>query len=90
VRIEAANDDSRERIARYCTRAFALERLSVLPDGRIAYEANIRAATIDRRARMDIEAHHQGQPSSARIRPRSTIRVANARAVTSETETETT
>ena len=34
VRIEAADDEGLERLARYCARsAFALERLSVLPEG---------------------------------------------------------
>ena len=38
VRIGADDDLAREKLIRYCARpAFALERLSVLPDGRIAY-----------------------------------------------------
>jgi hypothetical protein len=38
VVIGADDDVSRERLVRYCARpAFALERLSLLPDGRIAY-----------------------------------------------------
>jgi hypothetical protein len=38
VRIGADDDQAREKLVRYCARpAFALERLSVLPDGRIAY-----------------------------------------------------
>ena len=38
VRIEAGDDEGRERLVRYCARpCFALERLSVLPDGRVAY-----------------------------------------------------
>jgi hypothetical protein len=38
VRIGADDDVAREKLIRYCARpAFALERLSVLPDGRIAY-----------------------------------------------------
>jgi hypothetical protein len=38
VRIGADDDVAREKLARYCARpAFALERLSVLRDGRIAY-----------------------------------------------------
>jgi hypothetical protein len=38
VRIAADNDVAREKLVRYVARpAFALERLSVLPDGRIAY-----------------------------------------------------
>jgi hypothetical protein len=39
VRIEASDDQGRERLVRYCTRPpFALDRLTVLRDGRIAYE----------------------------------------------------
>jgi len=39
VVVGADEDVSRERLVRYCSRpAFALERLSVLPDGRIAYQ----------------------------------------------------
>lgn len=39
VRIEAEDDQGRERLVRYCTRPpFALDRLTVLRDGRIAYE----------------------------------------------------
>jgi hypothetical protein len=38
VRIEAYDDEGRERLVRYCARpCFALERLSVLRDGQIAY-----------------------------------------------------
>ncbi|MBI2389573.1 MAG: transposase [Deltaproteobacteria bacterium] len=38
VRVGADDDVARERLVRYCARPpFALERLSVLPDGRIAY-----------------------------------------------------
>jgi hypothetical protein len=38
VRIEASDDEGRERLVRYCARpSFALDRLSVLPDGRVAY-----------------------------------------------------
>ena len=38
VRVGADDDQARERLVRYCARpAFALERLTVLPDGRIAY-----------------------------------------------------
>jgi len=38
VRIEADDDEGRERLVRYCARpCFALDRLSLLPDGRIAY-----------------------------------------------------
>jgi len=38
VHVGADDDVARERLARYCARpAFALERLHVLPDGRIAY-----------------------------------------------------
>jgi len=38
VSVGADDDVARERLIRYCARpAFALERLSVLPDGRIAY-----------------------------------------------------
>jgi ribosomal protein S27E len=38
VRVGADDDVAREKLASYCARpAFALERLSVLPDGRIAY-----------------------------------------------------
>ncbi|MBK7401067.1 MAG: transposase [Myxococcales bacterium] len=39
VRISADDDVARERLVRYCARPpFALHRLSVLPDGRIAYQ----------------------------------------------------
>jgi hypothetical protein len=39
VRIEAYDDEGRERLVRYCARpCFALERLSVLRDGRVAYQ----------------------------------------------------
>ncbi|MBK7398399.1 MAG: transposase [Myxococcales bacterium] len=39
VRIGADDDVARERLVRYCARPpFALHRLSVLPDGRIAYQ----------------------------------------------------
>lgn len=38
VHVGADDDVARERLVRYCARpAFAIERLSVLPDGRIAY-----------------------------------------------------
>jgi len=38
VRIEADDDEGRERLVRYCARpCFGLDRLSVLPDGRVAY-----------------------------------------------------
>jgi hypothetical protein len=38
VRIEADDDEGRERLVRYCARpCFALDRLRVLPDGRVAY-----------------------------------------------------
>ncbi|XXX71018.1 transposase [Sorangium sp. So ce128] len=38
VRIAADDDQGRERLVRYCTRpAFALDRIELLPDGRIAY-----------------------------------------------------
>jgi hypothetical protein len=38
VRVAADNDEARERLVRYCARpTLALERLSVLPDGRVAY-----------------------------------------------------
>jgi hypothetical protein len=38
VRIEAGDDEGRERLARYCARpCFALDRLSLLRDGRVAY-----------------------------------------------------
>jgi len=38
VRIEADDDEGRERLVRYCARpCFALDRLSLLPDGRVAY-----------------------------------------------------
>ena len=38
VRIEANDDEGRERLCRYCARpSFALDRISVLPDGSIAY-----------------------------------------------------
>jgi ketosteroid isomerase-like protein len=38
VRIEADDDEGRELLLRYCARpCFALERLSMLPDGRVAY-----------------------------------------------------
>jgi Putative transposase len=38
VRIEAEDDEGRERLLRYCARPpISLERLSVLPDGRVAY-----------------------------------------------------
>jgi hypothetical protein len=38
VRIEARDDVGRERLVRYCARpCFALDRLSVLADGRVAY-----------------------------------------------------
>jgi len=39
VRVSADKDEERERLVRYCARpTFALERLSLLPDGRVAYE----------------------------------------------------
>jgi hypothetical protein len=39
VRISADKDEDRERLVRYCARpTFALERLSPLPDGRVACE----------------------------------------------------
>jgi hypothetical protein len=39
VRLEAGDDEGRERLLRYCTRPpFALARISVLRDGRIAYQ----------------------------------------------------
>lgn len=38
VRIEPDDDEGREFLLRYCARpCFALERLSVLPDGCVAY-----------------------------------------------------
>ena len=38
VRIAADDDQGRERLVRYCARpAFALSRIELLPDGRIAY-----------------------------------------------------
>jgi hypothetical protein len=38
MRIAADDDQGHERLVRYCTRpAFALDRIEVLPDGRIAY-----------------------------------------------------
>jgi hypothetical protein len=38
VRIAAGDDQGRERLVRYCTRApFALDRIEVLRDGRICY-----------------------------------------------------
>jgi len=38
VRVAADNDEARERLVRYCTRpTLSLERLSLLPDGRVAY-----------------------------------------------------
>ena len=39
VRIESYDDEGRERLVRYCARpCFALERLSVLRDGRVGYQ----------------------------------------------------
>ncbi|HZF48434.1 MAG TPA: transposase [Polyangiaceae bacterium] len=39
VRIEACDDEGRERLVRYCARpCFALERLSILRDGRVTYQ----------------------------------------------------
>ncbi|MDC0683446.1 DDE-type integrase/transposase/recombinase [Sorangium atrum] len=39
VRIEGYDDEGRERLVRYCARpCFALERLSILRDGRVAYQ----------------------------------------------------
>jgi hypothetical protein len=41
VHIPAAHDDGRERLCRYALRpCFALERLSTLPDGRVAYQVS--------------------------------------------------
>ena len=38
MRIEADDDEGRERLVRYCARpCFALDRLSMLRDGRVAY-----------------------------------------------------
>ena len=38
LRIEADDDAGRERLVRYCARpCFALDRLSLLRDGRVAY-----------------------------------------------------
>ncbi|WP_437987514.1 hypothetical protein [Sorangium sp. So ce117] len=38
MRLEADDDQGRERLVRYCARpCFALDRLSLLPDGRVAY-----------------------------------------------------
>ena len=46
VRIEAEDDDGRERLVRDCARpCFALDRLSVLPDGRV--EGRRQKATAD-------------------------------------------
>ncbi|MCC6553076.1 MAG: transposase, partial [Polyangiaceae bacterium] len=56
VRIEAADDEARERLARYCARpAFALDRLSVLPDGRIAYEIKVPSKRATHRVMSPIE-----------------------------------
>jgi hypothetical protein len=42
VRLAADDDQGRERLARYCTRPpFALDRLQVLRDGRIAFELKV-------------------------------------------------
>jgi len=42
VRIEANDDQGRERLVRYCARpCFALERLTILRDGRIAYRVSV-------------------------------------------------
>jgi hypothetical protein len=39
VRIEGYDDEGRERLVRYCARpCFALERLSILRDGAVAYQ----------------------------------------------------
>jgi hypothetical protein len=44
VRIGAGDDQGREKLMRYCARpAFALERFSVLADGRIAYAIKTRS-----------------------------------------------
>jgi hypothetical protein len=38
VRIAADDDQGRDKLVRYCARpAFALDRIELLPDGRIAY-----------------------------------------------------
>ena len=38
VRVEAGDDERRERLVRYCARpTFALERIEVMKDGRVAY-----------------------------------------------------
>jgi hypothetical protein len=45
VRIEACDDEGRERLVRYCARpCFALERLSILRDGRVDLSGEVPAA----------------------------------------------
>jgi hypothetical protein len=56
IRIEAADDEGRERLARYCGRpAFALGRLSVLPDGHIAYEIKVPTRRATHRVMTSVE-----------------------------------
>jgi hypothetical protein len=44
VRVEAGDDQRRERLVRYCARPpFALERIEVMKDGRVAYRSRRRA-----------------------------------------------
>ena len=56
VRIEAADDEGRERLARYCARpAFAQGHLSVLPDARIAYEIKVPSKRATHRVMTPVE-----------------------------------
>jgi hypothetical protein len=66
VRIEADDDEGRERLVRYCARpCFALDRLSLLPDGRVAYRVLPRQV---RRARRHAPRDDAGDSHPTRRR----------------------
>ena len=56
VRIEADDDEGRERLVRYCARpCFALDRLTVLRDGRVAYRVKYARRGVTHRVMTPIE-----------------------------------
>jgi hypothetical protein len=56
VRIAAEDDEGRERLLRYCARpAFALERLELLADGRVAYRLKVPTRRATHRLMTPVE-----------------------------------
>src|SRR6516162_5556293 len=58
VRVEAGDDERRERLVRYCARPpFAIERIEVMKDGRVAYRVKTPRRGRPNRGMRPVESH---------------------------------